>query len=267
MRTAYMESSFIENGKDYVGVNLGFDFCAEHEFGIKYIEEKFGLQKLNEKTDSLDRRTIKIIPNSLGFFKIHHKNKIYYVLTSYLSKDNYEINKDGSLKANEVCFFDFGKRYGYQKLEEKDLITAWDEKSFAIMVKAKNKDKLQKLYDAFMKKDIVIFFAAQPNPFGNRGLCLAIKSLLPAEIISSFKEEDEYMLKLENEIKKANIEKLLKDNNKGYLKKDGYSSISYNLEDGKLKIFIYPMNRKYNSGWFDIEDIYDWIKGTGKIVK
>ena len=91
MRTAYMESSFIENGKDYVGVNLGFDFCAEHEFGIKYIEEKFGLQKLSKKTDSLDRRTIKIIPDSLGFFKIHHKNKKQMKFVSLILEKDMDI--------------------------------------------------------------------------------------------------------------------------------------------------------------------------------
>ena len=267
MRMAFMESSFITNNEDYVGVNLGFDFCAEHEFGIKRIEKKFGLQELTKETDSLDRRTIKEIPDNLALFKINHDNKVYYILTFYLSKDMYETNKDGSLKADTVCFFDFGKKYGYEKLEKQDLVTSWDDSSFAIMVKAKDKDKLKKLYNAFLEKNAVIFFAKQPNPFGNRGLCLAIKSKLPEETILSFKEEDEYALKLEDKIKEADIENLLKNNNKGYLKKEGYSSIDYMLDGDNLKIFIYPMNRKYNSGWFDVKDILDWINGTGKIIK
>jgi len=39
-------------------------------------------------------------------------------------------------------------------------------------------------------------------------------------------------------------------------------------EDGKVRLWLNPHNQKcFNFGWFTYQDYYDWLKGTGVIVK
>jgi hypothetical protein len=39
-------------------------------------------------------------------------------------------------------------------------------------------------------------------------------------------------------------------------------------EDGEIRMLLNPNNQKcFNFGWFTYQDFYDWIQGTGKIVK
>lgn len=39
-------------------------------------------------------------------------------------------------------------------------------------------------------------------------------------------------------------------------------------EDGKVRLWLNPHNQRcFNFGWFTYQDFYDWLKGTGVIVK
>lgn len=50
----------------FVGFDLGADYCAEHEWGIKGIRREF---KLNDNLIGIDKRMVTEIPNTLFYKK------------------------------------------------------------------------------------------------------------------------------------------------------------------------------------------------------
>jgi hypothetical protein len=138
MRKGMKPEVYKENGKLY-GFNLGADFVAEHEFGIRKLKDILGVDMpIKEKkkclwqrifsssnvptTPSLgvDKRTITKFPEECILFgKVRAKNKSYWALicerNSYEPKLNVE-----TLKRCNI----------YPNYDTPHIFSAWDEESF-----------------------------------------------------------------------------------------------------------------------------------------
>ena len=55
MRRGYSNSGLIEENGTFFGISLGSDFCAEHEWGTKELQEILGI---DSKKMGIDGRTI-----------------------------------------------------------------------------------------------------------------------------------------------------------------------------------------------------------------
>lgn len=241
------DAEFMKIDNKVVGIDLGSDFCAEHEWGIKGITFDFMVDKTKI---GIDGRMITTVPKNLIYQDIKYNNLNCKLLM--LSPYYYmEITED---------FLS----YWVYKLEENGMATAWDEKSFAILVTDEYKSELEELYNAFLKLDIAVGIAPS-KLFKNGGLKFCIKSRLPKETIKSLKDADLDYIALQKAFKKTKIENILKKANKKYL------ALSPRWKDENKKELIFWLNPYHqnidNFGWYTIEDLIDWTKGIGKIPK
>lgn len=146
------------SGEKVVGIHLPADFCAEHEWGIKDLRERFGIQKLNNDKDCLKQKSTKVPSVSL----VHQGQK------TYLFTNKYEFESDRI-------------PYGLEHQQfENGLVGAWDGDSFGIGTNRKE-------YGEFlvkMKKEIdncnIDIFLGKPKGIKNAGLLIYIFSETPA---------------------------------------------------------------------------------------
>ena len=235
---------------EFVGIDLGADFCAEHEWGIKGIVREFGV---DGNKVGIDGRMVTVVPKSLVYTDItYEKQKCHLLVLIPYYKDDFKISSD-ILKSWEL--------YPYP-LKEYDITTAWDEKSFAILVTDKYKNELKELYNAFLNLDVAVGIAPS-EAFKNGGLKFCIKSRLPKETIQSIKDADLDYLALQKAVEKTKIKKILEKAGKKYF------ALSPRWKDDNKKEVIFwlnPMEQdKNNCGWFTVDDLKDWTNGKGKI--
>lgn len=235
-----------------VGFDLGADFCAEHEWGIKGIRRAF---QLNDDKIGIDKRMITVIPKALVYKDMTYENMKCHllVLIPYCyDEDDVNIAKD-DLRRWEL--------YSYG-LENSGIVTAWDEKSFAILVTDKYKNELKELYQAFQSLDVAIGIAPS-EAFRNGGLKFCIKSKLPEETIQSIKDADLDYIALQEAVEKTKIKDILAKAGKKYF------ALSPRWKDENKKEAIFWLNpwdqQNNNFGWYTVQDLKDWAKGKGKI--
>ena len=252
MRRGY-DSEFLTNDNgEIIGINLGADHCAEHEWGIKGIKESFKLND-NEEVFGIAKRIINASPENLMFKKVKIKNKIHYVLI--LLRHTYGIIFDEDYKkwlpSDLIPFSD------------KNMACAWDENSFGIVVTKEFKNEIESLYESFKNKDIAIGVAPS-KAFSNGGLVFTITSKLPQEIIDDIYEKDLDYYNLQNTATATGIYDVLKNKGKKYY------ALSPRWKDENKNELVFWLNpaeqRKYNYGWFTIEDLEDWANDKGKII-
>ena len=118
-------------GGQVIGINLGWDFCAEHEFGIKGLNRAFGLPDKPERCRSIggvvrsdlvgaNSRTVTKVPGGLlKFFK--NLNGYAYLLFT----DSFGWMNDSDLTAER--FDQMLKARG-----DEELSTAWSDQDFGV---------------------------------------------------------------------------------------------------------------------------------------
>ena len=252
MRRGYDSEFLTDDNGEIMGINLGADHCAEHEWGIKGIKRSFNLND-SEEVFGIAKRIINIVPEQLIYKKVKIKNKIHYVLI--LPRHTYGVNFDEDYKKwlpSDLIPY-----------SNKNLSCAWDENSFGILVTKEYKKEIELLYESFQNKDIAIGVAPS-KAFSNGGLIFTITSKLPQEVIDDIYEKDFDHHNLQKVAKETGIYELLKKVNKSYY------ALSPRWKDENKKELVFWLNpaeqRKYNYGWFTIEDLEDWANDKGKII-
>ncbi len=223
----------LNSSNGFLGVNLGADHCAEHEWGIQGIHRLFGIdrQKLG-----LDRRLITKTPKELIWV---------------------ETKKYSGFTTGE------GDTYGVRDFFRVDgLLTAWNESGFCVLSSdAKTIAKLKELFSAFQKKDVVIWLGGR-GVFHNAGLAIAIASRLPYHVTKAWLEGDKAHEKLMTDFNATGIEDLLRKAGKRYF------ALRPRQEEGNLIFWLNPMEQhKYHCGWFKLEDLKLWAENKGPVMK
>lgn len=245
-----------------IGIALGADYCAEHEWGIEELKHIFGI---TEKGYGIERRTITKVPtevkNGWGDTKsyvrlIDTKKNLILLVYQHANDETFDIK-------NHLIHRPPKSYYGDR------LITAWDGKSFGISAATKeDREALMAIYDAMMRKDLAIWTGGG-GIFKNPGLVLAIASLVPADNAQILYDADVDREKLEKAVIKTGIVKKLERAELEYLalSPKWASSISGDGETKYSVVFwLNPMDQRlYNHGWFTVEQLEQWIKGEGPI--
>jgi len=244
MRRSFNDHKLIydDNGI-FVGVNLGWDFTAEHEWGVKRLRQEFGMNE--NKKYGIARSQISHIPEKYGFDE--NRLIIGYPLERAVYEEKKELND----------------------YKEKQLVTAWSDLDFGIKFPKENKKEAVELHEAFLRKDIALVFANPEIPvFSNRGMCFLIVSKLPKEIDKSMTEQQKESERLEKEDKKTGIKDRLKEANRDYFACSPRFCPEKEQERTKYSV-IYWLNprdqQKNNSGWYTVEELDQWIKNEGPI--
>lgn len=274
MRKGLKDNGIItsENGQ-VIGINLGWDFVSEHEWGIPEIRNAFGISDtVTRKSLGADVRLITNVPGGLLF--LDFEDAVYLVYSDSLDPEWRKL-----VSAKEPSQDDLDRMLSFY--EGETISTAWSESDFGIRVQKDPKDHLEthkmvlgQVYEAFLEKDIIIFLGGGENSFGNSGLVIAIRSRIPEDVLETMKKSDEDYLNLQDaveEIERAvNLKKKLKDAGKKYYalsphwRQDNNSSPTKHL----VIFWLNPCEQRENNyGWFTVEELLEWIEGKGPIPK
>lgn len=285
MRKGY--EAFIISAEDQLlGINLGADYCSEHEWGIDKIrnafgilpsivdETKFGANAQNnpdkKKVFGLPRRQITLVPSSEDFQWFTYTptwrdGKFEgFIFVKYGLK--HLLNNDSFMR--EYLVGSPSEKSRLTSLEEKErpktgLYTAWSSGDFmAVSNEPEQIEQLRTLYDAFEKKDIAIWIGGG-GAFQNAGLVIAMISRMPSEYISEWAEKDREVYQTRKAAHKTGIEERLRKAGKEF-----FALSPKRNEDGEIIFWLNPMEQRQNNfGWFTVKDLDDWIEGKGPIPK
>jgi len=266
-----------EEGK-LIAVNLGADFCAEHEWGIKGIRSKL---KIPEKPDvDLGRSALDFIKNFFGVKQpvgletrtmrsgLELVTNLGEKPVSYTSTD-YKTKKKTTFKFWGITTYkpwsgsvDWKGYVEWYDPEREPFISQWDEGHFMIL--SQDKDLIQELYDAFKEGDIAVWIGGS-GPFKNGGLTLAIASRLPQDFRDEMSSVDRDQLEIKKSAFETGIHKKLKEADKKYF------ALSPRWKDKDKKEVVFWLNpydqQNNNFGWYSANDLEEWIEGKGPIPK
>jgi len=292
MRKASDNYGFFMDGDVFVGVSLGYDYCAEHEWGIKRMKNLFGIPEPTKKNMGIKGRTITTCDeNALVFMEeTHKKNKFAILYTRNRYSEIANIPYDLKDYKDSISWrLKYDEERNTEPERRKDPIaTAWDEGSFGIGVMGEKEILwLKELHEAFLNKNVVIAFTSMPNnPFTGTSLCLLIADRVPEELSSKMYLADKEFYDREDYEKKIGMKKIIeKYGNKNGYKKDKYFCacspkwVNYNNEEAR-EATKKKMNTQYdimywinysdaddNFGWYTVEEIKEWFTGNKKLVE
>ena len=250
-----------------VGVDLGADYCAEHEWGIKGISRKCGIGNYIDNNGN-----IVSVSEQENFESYNGELKpLFGVESRSISNSSkvkmYEYKINCKKAYALVCaggYYDRNcDKKPYSELmpwnDDWDFSACWSGEDFAFMVKDKN--VVEALYNAFQNLDIAIGFTGG-GTFKNAGLTILIKSLIPKSWANEVYKRDKENYETWKKAYETGIYKELKEANKRFFalspKKD---------DNGNLIFWLNPYEQsKYYFGWVTLQDLKDWIQEKGKIV-
>ena len=259
MRQSY-HPDFVEDEGQMIGFYFDNGGCAEHEWGIKKLEQMFGIDR---KKFGFEGRLITRGSNEVVYFK-YKSQKIERACLLYSCRMDYVDKSDKKAVRKAIENFGCFKTRTYNEGENSWISAGWSDEDFGIYVAGKEYiEHLDKIYEAFCNNDIVMFIGnAMPNnPFSRGGLTFIIGSAFSEENKQEMYDVDmeEYQLQ---EAARPIIEKV----RKAGLKFHALSPQWCDEKKTKLRFWLNPWDQQNNYfGWVGVKDLEDWIKGKGFI--
>lgn len=292
MRKASDNYGLIVIDDKFIGVSLGYDFCAEHEWGIKNLKRIFGIPEPCKENMGVKSRSITKNIDYLCFVE----DKVKKVKTAALFTGNKYGEKMDDLprdlenyKKNIEWNMKWNAEHPDSRHTKDPMVSAWDEGSFGVAVVGdKEVEYLQELRQAFIDVNVVITHInlSPKNPFANSSLSLLIADRIPQESIDAMYAADkEYFDKIDYE-EKIGMKKILEKHGN----KDGYRGAKYfcacspkwiNYEDAvareeqkkkyntkfDIMYWVNYSDDNDNSGWYSVEEIREWMTTKKKLVE
>lgn len=259
------------------GFALGYDFCAQHEWGIPFLREALGLPE-KEVPVGIEDRTITKAEN-LGFLTYQHRSRdkrvkktmpaaLLYCSDRLRFQSEAESSTPDEIAHRLGASFsaDFAKDLKWYKPARDDIVSAWASQSgFAIHVRGEeNVKRLTDLHEAFLAHSVSIAGAATMG-FSRNALSLVMNNRLPPETFKSVREADEAHVRLLAAVQQSGIEDRLKAAGRNYY---GLMPRWADGEGSQLLFFLNPREQKlYSHGWFSVEELDQWIAGTGPVFE
>ena len=264
MRKATQDNGLIVDEGKFIGIALGYDYCAEHEWGIKDLKRTCGMTDVSRKNMGVKNRTITTVP--LIVFKeevvkraTKKKKKGSYAMlytgTSWRSQAENEENVPRDLRnyIEDLTWNEEWKtKHPSSRGDNDNIITAWDGGSFGVAVMGeKEVEWLRELKTAIEEKRLTIAVAnlRAKNPFAGSSLCLMITDRIPQETLDMMYYGDKEYLDREDYEKKTGVPKL-KEKVRNARQKDYQKTRQYDN--------LYGHNHGYNIAcspkWIDYND-------------
>lgn len=274
-----------------IGIQLGADYCAEHECGIKGIKRELGILSKDECDEQqifgADRYTVLAVnTDQFHFRETKTTHEAVFIFNPRVFGRSWMSSQQLSLEQMTISklanHYDIHLLGPWKDHEAQTLATAWDEASFGIHVKGKqDHEYLRELQQAFIDQDVVVYLGAPPIPvFSNSSLNLMIKSRIPQEGLDLMEKTDRELWELNRDAKATGIYDKLEEAGMKYhalkprrgLLKDrvtrGRFSEKIPPTSHDIMFFLNPTNQdNNNSGWFTVEELEAWAEGKGPIPK
>lgn len=279
-----------------VAVNLGADFTAEHEWGIKGIQQSFGISA-DLNVFGIQRRAITAIPQpkksyitagemteTICYREWGLKNRknppgAALIFDRHGNAERHINILDGSLKVkhsgsmSEIYLPEFNPRWEKSKTAEDPYYTfstAWDEGSFGIHVKGLgNVNQLREIWEALQKKDLGIWTGGG-HVFQRAGLVLGIISRCRPQDLETMRAADEGDSTLKKASEDIGIHKELTAKGKQWfaLSPKWAKGFKDMVTAFPVVYWLNPYHQdKDNYGYFTVEQLKEWGDGKGDIPK
>ena len=265
MRRSY-NFSWIKNDQgEVVALNLGSDYCAEHEWGIKAICSTLGIS--NQGT-GITARQITNTPQEYTFIldEVTKKKtgKTILIVDRPWAVDSLTKNiknMSGSIKPMQPL-----RSEAFSPLS-----CAWGEQSFGIVASSpEDRENLRKIIEAFTKKDLAIWLGGG-GVFENSGLVLGIISKVPEANKQEMEQADLERIALETADQATGIKTRLAAAGKKFyaLSPRWINKEKENTETAYDIIYwLNPMEQQQNNyGWYTVEQLEQWANNQGPIPK
>ena len=299
MRRAYNDYGLIVIDNKFIGVSLGYDYCAEHEWGVRELKEMFGVPDSSKANMGVKSRTITKNPTLIFRHGSYQGAKHAALFTGYSWRSDEE-----NAKYTPSDFVDYPKRilsdvewdikWNRDKRNAKNqrevrepVITAWSGNDFGIAVLGDQETEyLGELYEAFKANNVTFAVTSlkAKNPFAGSSLCLLITDRIPQELLDQMYNADKEHYDREDYEEKIGMKKIIEK----YGNKNGYHGLHYFMacspkwidyenaekrEEQKAKKetqydIMYWVNYSdddNNYGWFTVEEIREWLTGDKKL--
>jgi hypothetical protein len=280
MRRGREGSIWKDDSGKVIALNLGADFCAEHEFGIKGLRNMLGISG----PDEIDLRN-STVDKILEFLKLKSPAKtgvdarmmtFEYIPVHNLDSKGVELTSGyGKTEKTYTMWafalvsgwrrdnFDFSNiRENYYNPEREEFVGHWSDGDACVLVE--DKSIIEDFIDAFKKKDITIWLGGG-GAFQNSGLVIAIASRLPEEFRKEQSDLDIDHFSLTQAAASTGIHDILRKADRKYY------ALSPRWKDSTKKEVVFWLNPQeqhtYNYGWYGIDDLKLWAKGEGPIIK
>ena len=261
MRRAFHDGGFFysEDGSVWA-VALGFDFTAEHEWGVKDIHSDFGVGAGASR--GIESRRMTIVPEGLSFYRARDGGE---ALLSYLIGGfGGEVQKASSLRNHSELKF-YNALFHREPEPRDDFVAAWDSGYFGIHVRGtENVAALKAMYEGFKRKEIVFGMSPAKGWLGS-GLLFALESAFDDEEKAAILEKDKSHERLLKAFAASGIEKTLRQADCGYY---ALKPTWADEDESEIRFWLNPsQQQENNSGWFSLIDLEAWVKGEGPIPK
>lgn len=249
-------------GDTVFGVNLGFDFCAEHEWGFKWAARHLG-RPATPTRDCLGvkaRTTTKHDPE-FAIELVESGDALWLC-----GRAAYEINYTPLSEAakGKPSSRNFEALYRFSR--SKPFVAGWSGAG-GFCVVGRNDDAqraIRAAHDALIG-DHCFIVQGGDNPFGAGGLKLIDAALIPEGVDTDLRARDISALDLEDTVAASGIRERLRTAGCEYY------ALSPRWEDeakGTFTFWLNPMQQDRNNyGWFSLADLEAWIAGEGPIPK
>lgn len=252
MRSSFNGCIFKTDDGVPFAINLGADYCAEHEWGISRLRDILGCpsdvdgiaqysttRKKNELSPYIGTATIK------GVFYLEFGSHVQWT------------TKNGKFSPNDRQLSIFG---------DKKWAAAWSEDSFGIAVNKKGDpemfDFVKELIKAIEAGDIALWFGGKDahNPFGRAGLIVGIPSKTPNSVKELMVKAHEDARKLKAAEDASGIVELLKAKGKSFI----YCGAKWNTDPATKDKdpIIFWLNSSGPYGWFTVKELTDWANNV-----
>lgn len=297
MRRASNDYGIIVIDDKFIGFALGYDYCAEHEWGIKGIRRLCGIPESSKENMGVKSRRITVCPPLVFKEETLKKQKYAYLYTGqkYNSQEENEKNIPRDLSDYKETFkwrLKWAEEHPDAKRSEKvddTILTAWDDNGFGVaVIGEKEVEYLKELYQAIQDKNLTIASTnlRAINPFAGTSLCLLITDRIPQETLDAMYMADKEYYDREDYEEKIGMKKIIaKYGNKNGYQGDKYfcacspNWIDYNSVENREKVkkqkntvfdIIYWINYSDNDnnyGWYTVEEIREWMTTNKKLVE
>lgn len=258
-----------EDGGQPIGFSLGADFTSEHEWGIKTIQENFGIGKLGDV--GVESRQMTYFPKENVFLfkdKYTEGKQKHNDLVLYYSPYTTEEPKMRGNGYNAVIYPPYGHEDATKP--EYQVAAAWDEKGFIIRARGEEyKQILRDIYEAMDTNDVMItnrtsvFLTATFN-----GLALSIISRLNEDVKDEIRAADIANKKMHAKADATGLVAYVMERNGG---KKPYFAMSPRDEEGQEDGLIWWLNptdqKNVQFGWFTTSQLRDWADGKGPVLE
>ena len=268
MRRASHNVDFLIENDILIGFCFGHDYCAEHEWGIKHLNNLFGIdsEAFNNKIFGIDRFEIKKEPSSNNCKKYTFTTQIDFVPDGKKRRVKKDFNISGFvISADGYYLKSFSPSNSSIKFySPKDTLwSGWSEKDIGIFsIDPKEQEYITELYEAINDLNASIWVGGTSNPFDRGGLILAITSKISDENKEKMYKSDQEAYQLKVDAESTGIKSKLDKAGKKYF------ALSPSRFDDEIKFWLNPYDQKTNQcGWYTVKELEQWIDDKGPIME